>query len=156
MRILVLFLLLPLFLSATPTAQQFEGWRGITPLRSSVSGVRAKLGKPSDRGVASELYILSDFKVNIRYSAGPCKPPFATWNVKKGTVLTILVVPLVQTPFDIKASGTTTFERAIKDDLSIEYTNLRDGIKYTVSPDGNVSSILFTPPDRRRSQFACK
>ena len=150
---LVLFFI-AILLTNSGLAQSSSGWRGIIPLYSSRSEARLILGEPKEEGKYSDLFRLSDVKVDIIYAPGPCKGPIPGWNVKSGTVLTILVIPMRKTFFDESNLPVDFIKGPVNDDLSVEYTSIEKGIRYTVSEFGDLGTIYYMP-SKRDSDLRC-
>lgn len=69
-----------------------EGWRGLTPLRSTRADVERLLGSPRELRGAAATYETESEKFLVFYSLGPCANG-NEWNIPRGTVISFTVSP---------------------------------------------------------------
>lgn len=143
------------FLCFSSLQAQSEDWKDIVPLRSARSDVRKLLGEPIESKNSFDKFVREDVKINIQYAVAPCKGAIVGWNVKAGTVLSMLVIPLTTIQFNDLTLESDFVRGAIRDDLSVEYVNHKKGVKYSVSEFGEITSIYYSPSERNES-LRCK
>jgi len=130
-----------------------RGWRGIIPLHSTRADVERLLGKPLPEG--DYLYLTEDNFVRIDFAKGPCDGWPRGWNVPRDTVLALTVRSNTPVQFSELHVATTNVSKAYDDAFFTYYANRTEGIEYTVSSDGLLSSTKYfpTPED---SGLRCK
>jgi hypothetical protein len=141
-QIIALLLLTTVHAAFASQAHQ-RGWQGILPLHSTRAEVEAQLGKAS--GACNCRHATTTEAVVIDYAKSPCQGPPHGWNVPAGTVLQITLYPKSKSSI----AQLTLNEKAYAvsqglDEAAVYYTNLKEGIKYSVL-DGEVNSISYIP-----------
>ncbi len=149
---LSLGLIITLLTAVSALGQMSFGWKGIIPLTSSREDVLETLGTPKQSYEHSDLFFLPDVKVNVHYSSALCEGALSGWRVRKGTVLSILVVPLRGMQFDVSKLGKDFVKGSVNDDLSVEYTNVEKGIRFTESDTGTVNTVYYMPSKKDSKQ----
>jgi len=140
---IIALLILAIFPSVFSAQPQQRGWAGILPLQSTRAEVEAQLGKSSD--ACQCRYRNPNETVVLDYAKGPCKGPPHGWNVAAGTVLQITVHPTSQLSLAQLGVNEKEYARNVSPgEPVVHFTNLRAGIKYSVS-DGTVTSISYIP-----------
>lgn len=156
MKVVVLTILFCLFSYALAVGQTNSGWNGIVPLETTRSEVARLLGEPKFVRKNSDLFFRPEEKVSIQYASGRCKGLSPHWNVKSGTVTSILVIAMNPVPFDPAKLDKSFIRGPVNDDLSVEYFSADPGIKFVVSESGRLDLISFTPGKIAREKFVCK
>lgn len=137
-------------------------WRGLEPLHSTRRDAEKMLGSSKLSHGYNYLYQTDDERVDILYSAGPCKPSgVERWNVAVDTAIKIIVTP-----------KTTLLVRALRPDAGkfsrtqdahpenwVHYWNLEDGITIdALLVDGceEVISVTYQPNAKdKKSALGC-
>jgi hypothetical protein len=126
-----------------------QGWRTITPLRSTRADVERLLG-PNDKSSYGVVYELTDGVLSIEYSSGPCrKERRGGWNVPQGVVISFsFSARNKQRERDLKLNR-KKFRRVVDTHTHgiIYYINAENGIMYQTQ-QGLVDSIEYFPPKR--------
>lgn len=136
-------LLSVLCLLTIATSTLARGWRGIIPLHATRTDVESLLGKPlPDRDY---LYQTKNDFVRIDYAKGPCDGYPSGWNVPADTVLALTVRANIDQPFSELRIDTTNFSKTYDDAFFTYYANRTEGIQYTVSGEGLLSSTTYFP-----------
>ena len=134
---------------------QSNGWRGITPLRSTCEDVKKSLGV-DNCSVPVSNYTLPEFRVMIEFAKKGCGNAPHTWRVPKGTVVTIVLSPrkeMVPTEFGLDLS--TYNKREDGEIVGLEhFTNEEDGI--TVDLYRGFVQNLFLYPRKADDRLRCK
>ena len=142
-------LYLTFFMVAQAVAQ---GWRGITPLRSSREDVRRLFGHPTDPGKkASAVYDLKEEIILVFFTSGPPCSPDNEWRVPEGTVVEITVTPKVtqslsELHFDESKLKKITDPR---NPDAVKYVDAEAGRSINVK-HGNVEFITYSPSVKER------
>jgi hypothetical protein len=126
---------------------QRETWRQIQVLRSTVVDVEKLLGRVDIRSHIAE-YELPDASLVIRYAEGePCRPDWHNaWAVPEWTVVEATYSPDSQVA--AKSLGVDFTRLRVtreSDDVPdlITYIDDKQGIKYTVEPDGMINNLTY-------------
>ena len=148
---LLLSILFVLIIIVPVTAAR--GWRGIIPLHSTRADVERLLGKPlPDRDY---LYQTENDFVRVDYAKGPCDGWLRGWNVPRDTVLEFTVRSNTEVLFSDLRIDTANFWKAHDDAFFTYYANRNEGIQYTVSSEGFLSSTNYFPASKD-SSLRCK
>jgi hypothetical protein len=126
-----------------------KAWRGVTPLKSTQADVERLFGKPNDLG----RYEIQGERAYIFYSDGPCDiDPESLAKVKceclvtKGTVLRIAVTLERETSFRLEDKNKFTKALMKSDVRTSTYSDLDDGIVYTVrGADERLIAVDYWP-----------
>lgn len=137
---LICILVLVMPVTATPT----RGWRGIVPLHSTRADVERLLGLGSNAGPIS-VYKTANESIYVEYATDRCKGAISGWNVTGGTVLQLTVTSKSEQRFSDLDLNLERFTKRYDDAMNAYYTNVLEGIKYTVTPDGMVESVSYIP-----------
>ena len=156
MKAQILWLLIILSFGILAPGQSTSEWSGIVPLETTRSEVARLLGEPKFVYKNADLFFRPGEKVHIEYAAGRCKGLLPNWDVKRGTVLSVYVKPMKPVPFDADKLGIGFVRGLVNDDLSVEYSNSKNGVKYSVNEFGELSSISYTPDRISGAKFVCK
>jgi hypothetical protein len=134
-----------IFLLFTAVVSHAEGWRGLTPLKSTRADVERVFGPPGEY----KQYHFEDEKVSINYYDGACnKIKDCRCLVPKDTILSIFVVVEVEMRFSKLGLDKTKYEKVISrnDPTVAVYSNYDAGISYTVDEEhDDVMSIEYFP-----------
>lgn len=143
------------------TCCQSNVWNGIVPLKSTRTDVEKLLGSPEEwnRNPHSNSFKINDGQVFVRYSTGPCdRKPSNGWNIPANTVIAVSVFTNVGPKLvDLKIDE-KQFERWDNPHIGHEasYTNLTDGIQFTVDKyDNQVTSFSYFP-ESKFNYLKCK
>lgn len=128
-----------------PSSAQKEtrGWRGIIPLRSTREDVERLLGASED--ACRCLYKTERDVVHIDYAVSPCKGHPAGWNVPAHTVLRITVRSKTQQPISDLKLDEDKYVKSYDDTMTAYYTSRDKGLRYEVSPKGDVTAVSYIP-----------
>lgn len=143
------YLVLAILCVALPSLppQGVNGWRGLTPLRSTRTEVERLLGPPERTGNVS-IYRTGDETVQVAYARSPCKGDLLGWNVPADTVLQITVIPRKKESFAELKLDKSRFIRARGHVAGNHHINLEEGLRYEVSPDGNIHTVSYIPSSK--------
>lgn len=135
--------LLALTLASPPPA---EGWRGITPLRSTRADVERLLGPPESE--SGGVYATEGERITVTYSRRPCDHG---WRVPPDTVISFFVHPKKPPKLSDLKLDLKRYER--RRDSHVEtihyYIDPAAGINYTVeSPGELVTGVEYYAPLR--------
>ena len=148
MKVQTTVFLCSLILMISPAASG-QGWRKITPIRSTRADVERLLG-PNNKSSYGVTYDLKDGILSIEYSSGPCrKERKGGWNVPEGVVVSFSFSPKKkQRERDLKLNR-KKFRRVVDSHTGrhIYYINDRDGIMYQTQ-QGLLDTIENFPPKR--------
>ena len=116
-----------------------KSWRGLVPLHSRCADVKRILGIARCENVNN----LDGEIVNISYSEKPCADG---WNVPKGTVITINVIPKKKPALTSLKLDMNEYQKVVVtpyDQPSVtHYVNAEEGVDLTIW-DGEVESITY-------------
>ncbi len=129
-----------------------HGFRGIVPLHSTRADVELLLGKPS---TDNYIYKTENEFVRVDYAKGRCEGWPSGWNVPADTVLSLTVRSNAAQVFSALHIDTSDFSTVYDDAFFTYYANRTQGIEYTVSREGVLSSIKYFPA-AHDSNFRCK
>ncbi|HKO44538.1 MAG TPA: hypothetical protein VJU84_14765 [Pyrinomonadaceae bacterium] len=147
-----LICILVLLMRVTATSPQ--GWRGIVPLHSTRADVERLLGLGSNSGPVS-IYKTANESVYVEYATDRCKGSVPGWNVTAGAVLQLTVTSKKEQLFSDLGLDLERFTKSYDDAMNAYYTNVSEGIKYTVSSNGAVESVSYIPSERD-SDLRCR
>lgn len=119
-----------------------SGWRGIVPLRSTRAQVERQFGAFDQK---CQCYKTKNEFVRVNYATGPCTGDLRGWNVPRGTVLSLTVLPEKMAPFSEWEPNNEVFVKTTDDAFTTYYGNGQRGIRYSVSQSGFVTQISFVP-----------
>jgi hypothetical protein len=142
-----------LFVLTIAGSTSARGWRGLIPLHSTRADVERMLGKPS--GDCKCHYEADTEFVRVDYAKGPCDGRPGGWNVRPDTVLALTVRSNNDHKFSQLRVNTTNFSKAYDDALYTYYANRTEGVQYTVSSEGLLSSTTYFPATED-SRLRCK
>lgn len=137
-------------------AAEAKAWRRIVPLRTTRAQVERRLGKPNPRNQRYEFPAESAF---IIYASGDGCAQGAGWNVRRGTVVSIVVTPKTRLHLSSLRLDLTKFTKTLDPETPAHalYTNEAEGVTYHVFEEageyqGRVQTVTFGPSarDRRR------
>jgi len=121
-----------------------RGWRGLTPLRSTCADVKRILGVTRCENVIKA----EGETINISYSEKPCVDG---WNVPKGTVIDIRVIPKRKSALTDLNLDLNKYQKVVvipydRHDQSgtVHYWNAEDGVDLEIW-DGKVESMTYFP-----------
>jgi hypothetical protein len=143
---------LPLLTLVTIGAPQ--GWRGIVPLRSTRIDVERLLGSATQMGAIS-IYKTPNESVYVEYATDRCEGSVPGWNVAAGTVLQLTVTSKSEQLFADLRLDLGRYTKSYDDAMNAYYTNVSEGIKYSVSSNGAVESVSYIP-SARDSNLRCR
>ena len=132
-----------LLLVADNAAQQERGWRGLVPLFSTRSDVERLLGHGSSQ--CNCIYHTETEIVQVDYATAPCDGVLKGWNVPPGTVLRLSISPKEKQMFAELGIRESEFVKIYDDTLTSYYGNRSRGIRYVVSPSGEIRKISYIP-----------
>jgi hypothetical protein len=140
--------LLVLLLITVPA--QADGWRGIVPLHSTRTDVERLLGPPARDWMRIYFYKFENEEVKIFFAEGHCGVGSSSWDVPRGTVVSISVTPKPKT---LKFADLQLDESKFKKERDkevrdvIRYISEERGVTYEVdtSYDNEVTLITYYP-----------
>ena len=119
-----------------------SGWRGIEPLQSTRAQVERQFGAFDQK---CQCYKTENEFVRVNYATGPCTGELPGWNVPRGTVLSLTVLPERVASFSEWEPNNEDFVKTTDHAFATYYGNGRRGIRYSVSQSGIVTQISFMP-----------
>lgn len=122
--------------------QHTTGWRGIVPLRSTRTQVEQILGAFN---LQCQCYSTESDIIRVEYAQGACKGALPGWNVPADTVLSVEVLPKKALSFSDFNLRTEDFVKTADDTVTTHYGNGEQGLRYSVSSLGKVTSIWHGP-----------
>ena len=126
-----------------PSAQAEPRWKSIIPLQSTRADVERVLGSPT--GDCRCLYSVSDATIYVEYAVAPCKGTLPGWNVPKETVLRFTVHPKAAQTLSVLNLNLAAFKVRQDDTFTRHYSNHEEGVEYSVSFEGLITSITYGP-----------
>jgi hypothetical protein len=129
------------------TAKTPQGWRGIVPLHSTRVDVERLVGTAEKPGPIS-IYKTPTESLYVEYATEPCKGSTPGWNVAAETVLQFTVTSKNEQLFTDLGLDLGRYTKSYDDAMNAYYTNVAEGIKYSVSSNGTVESVSYIPSTR--------
>lgn len=126
------------------TATTPQGWRGIVPLHSTRADVERLIGTAEKPGPIA-IYKTPTESLYVEYATERCKGSMPGWNVTAGTVLQFTVTSKNEELFSNLGLDLNRYTKSYDDALNAYYTNVSEGIKYSVSSNGMVESVSYIP-----------
>lgn len=150
-------------------SSQNNGWKGIVPLHSTRVDVERLLGPALSQCRCD--YKTETENLFVLYSAERCaKGVPKVWNVPRDTVISIIVTPKEEPKLSDLGIDLKKFTKVEDPELRghFTYTNLEEGVTYSISDDGVVTGIEWfparkdnclrcpetTPPSERRNPIS--
>jgi hypothetical protein len=137
-----------------------DGWQGLIPLHSTKEDAEKILGAPKREGIAY-FYETEKEKVTISYSRGQCaENKSSKWNVTKGTIISIMVVPKEPLFASTFVKDLQQFERGKVPHMegAFYYRKKDNSISFEtrVLPDNEerITDILYSPSEKE-SKLRC-
>lgn len=78
---------------STRVPRHRNSWRGLIPLQSKRKDVEALFGSAQSAGETPVTYKTDHESIFAKYSTGKCEPSIYDWNVPKGTLIELTVIP---------------------------------------------------------------
>ena len=125
------------------TQQTESGWRGIRPLHSTRKDVEQLLGTSLDK--CRCLYKTKDETIFAEYAQNKCKGSVPGWNVPADSLLRLTVRSKIQPEFSSINVDLNRYQVRQDDTFTKYYFNGDEGIEYSVSPDGKITAVTYTP-----------
>jgi len=127
-------------------------WRSIIPLKSTRADVERQLGTPTSKSDSKYFYRRPAELVVIWFQSGPCDQSGLGWNVARGTVTTIGVIPRFvygkEKFIDVNASIEEKANAGF-----VYYSNRVDGLSVETL-NGRVTQVTYEPT-QQQSSLAC-
>lgn len=123
--------------------QKKQGWEGIVPLHSTRSDVERLLGPSTDK--CNCVYNTQNETVYAEYAESKCKGYVAGWNVSADTLLRLTVSLKARRQFSEVKIDSTKYRVRQDDTFTKYYSSREEGIEYSVSPEGIVTSMTYVP-----------
>lgn len=136
-------------LGLTTLPQEPKGWNGIRPLRSTRSDVERLFGPASEQ--CKCFYETEREIVRVDYASGRCKGALSGWNVPVDTVLRLSIRPKEEQKFADLGIDVSKYVKIHDDAFTTYYGSRADGIRYTVSARGLLTSIAYIPSTKEQS-----
>jgi hypothetical protein len=121
-----------------------QGWRGIVPLHSTRADVERLVGTAEKPGPVS-IYKTPNESIYVEYATDRCKGGVPGWNVTAGTVLQLTVTSKNEQYLSDLRLDLRQYTKSYDDAMNTYYTNVTEGIKYEVEPNGTVNSVSYIP-----------
>jgi hypothetical protein len=137
--------------------QQSNTWNGITPIKSTQEEVEKIIGKPESKD--SPFYRTKNERIMVLYSTGNCNiKPSNGWNIEKGKVIRISVIPTVKPKFSDYKFDKSKYYHYVDPHISFvtTYTNKEDGVGFSVNTDSGEIEGFYYFPKSKDDYLICK